>query len=74
MRTMGDRLRLCRKRSGWTQADLAREAGVGIATIRRIEQHAFEPRIETARRLAAALRVRAGWLAFGEEPATKEDR
>ena len=73
MQTMGDRLRLSRKGAGWTQADLAREAGVGIATIRRIEQHAFEPRIETARRLAAALRVRAGWLAFGEEPATKED-
>ncbi len=74
MQTMGDRLRTGRKDLGWTQADLARESGVGIATVRRIEQHAFEPRIETARRLAATLRVRAGWLAFGEEPRTEEDR
>ncbi len=74
MQTMGDRLRMGRKAMGWTQADLARESGVGIATIRRIEQHTFEPRIETARRLAATLRVQAGWLAFGEKPTTKKDR
>ena len=65
---MGERLKVARKRVGWTQADLAREAGVGLATVRRIEQRAFEPRLETARRLAATLRVRDGWLAFGEEP------
>lgn len=68
METMGERLKFCRRAFGWTQEDLAREAGVGIATIRRIEQRAFEPRMETARRLAATLVVRDGWLAFGEEP------
>jgi transcriptional regulator with XRE-family HTH domain len=68
MQTMGERLKWCRKRFGWTQAELARESGVGIATIRRIEQYAYEPRMETARRLAAILHVREGWLAFGDEP------
>ncbi len=68
MQTMGDRLKWCRRRYGWTQRDLARVTGVGLATIRRIEQHEFEPRLDTVRRLAATFHVRAGWLAFGEEP------
>jgi transcriptional regulator with XRE-family HTH domain len=68
MPTMGDRLKWCRKQFGWTQLDLSRESGVGIATIRRIEQLAYEPKMETARRLAGPLHVREGWLAFGEEP------
>ncbi len=65
---MGERLKWSRRRYGWTQRDLARVTGVGLATIRRIEQHEFEPRLETVRRLADTLHVRAGWLAFGEEP------
>ena len=68
MPTLGERLKWCRKRFGWTQEDLAQEAMVGIATIRRIEQHVDEPRLDTVRRLAGTLRVRPGWLAFGEEP------
>jgi transcriptional regulator with XRE-family HTH domain len=68
METMGDRLRWCRRRYDWTQRDLARLTSVGLATIRRIEQHEFEPRLETVRRLAERLNVREGWLAFGDEP------
>ena len=74
MRTMGERLKWSRNQFSWTQADLARESGVGIATIRRIEQDAFDPRMDTARRLAATLHVRAGWLAFGDEPPLRHVR
>ena len=66
MLTMSERLKWCRKRFGWTQEDLAQEAMVGIATIRRIEQHVDEPRLDTVRRLAGTLHVRPGWLAFGD--------
>src|SRR5215203_5952192 len=68
MERMGDRLKWCRRRYGWTQRDLASITRVGLTTIRRIEQHDFEPRLDTVRRLAETLRVRTGWLAFGEEP------
>ena len=65
---MGERLRWCRTQHGWTQRDLAAATGVGLATIRRIEQRAFAPRLATVQRLAARLHVREGWLAFGEAP------
>ena len=68
MATVGARLKQGRRRAGLRQADLAAAAGVGIATVRRIEQGAMEPRLATARKLAAALGVRAEWLVFGEEP------
>lgn len=74
MATMGDRLQKERKRRGWTQVELAGIAGVGLATIRRIEQHMFEPRLDSIRRLAKALDVSAGWLAFGDEAPAKSPR
>jgi transcriptional regulator with XRE-family HTH domain len=66
METMGDRLKWCRRRYGWTQRDLARESGLGLATVRRIEQGDVEPRLQTVRQLAETLQVLEGWLAFGE--------
>ncbi len=63
---MGQRLKQARKRFGWTQYDLAGKSGVGIATVRRIEQGAIEPRMATTRRLADSLQVQEGWLAYGE--------
>lgn len=65
MATMGDRLRESRKRAGLTQRDLAARTGVGLATIRRVEQEAMEPRMGTTRKIAAALGVTEGWLAYG---------
>ncbi len=62
---MGERLRLSRTRRGWTQVDLTAKTGVGLATIRRVEQEAMEPRMATTRKLAAALGVAEGWLAYG---------
>ena len=65
MEPMGERLKQCRKRVEWTQRDLAAKTGVGLATIRRVEQEAMEPRMATTRKLAAALGVAEGWLAYG---------
>lgn len=64
----GERLRFARQRWNRTQDELAGEAGVGVATIRRAEGGKFEPRLETARRLADALMVRVEWLLTGDEP------
>jgi DNA-binding XRE family transcriptional regulator len=68
---IGQRLKVSRGGTGMRQADLAREIGVGLATIRRIEQTDFEPRLATARKLATALGVRVEWLVFGIEPMTE---
>lgn len=68
MRTMSERLKWCRQRYRWTQQDLAAVSGLGLATIRRVEQQQFAPRLGTVERLAETLHVREGWLAFGELP------
>lgn len=62
---MGERLKWSRGRLGWTQRDLAASASVGLATVRRIEQQAMEPRMATTRRLATVLGVPESWLAYG---------
>jgi transcriptional regulator with XRE-family HTH domain len=52
-----DTLRLWRRRRGWTQADLAREAGVHLETISGIEAGRHEPRPSTLQKLASAFGV-----------------
>ena len=73
MRAMGERLKHGRRRARLRQADLAAAAGVGIATIRRIEQGTMESRLPTARRAAQALGVLADWLVFGVGPMATAD-
>lgn len=56
--TLGDRLREVRKRRGLTQRELARESGVSVSLIRKLEQGDRQgARLETMRRLAITLRV-----------------
>lgn len=56
--TFGDRLASVRKRRGLTQTELAREAHVSVSLIRQLEQGVVpDTRLETARKLAIALRV-----------------
>ena len=74
MDAFGDRLRYARRRVGRSQADLAAESGVGVATIRRAELGQVAPRPSTVRRLAAALGVRVAWLSVGEGSVTEEVR
>lgn len=55
---MGDRLRSARKRRGMSQRELADASGVSLSLVRKLEQGEREDtRLETARLLAAALRV-----------------
>lgn len=70
METIGARLRWARRRHGITQEQLSKVSGVSLVTIRRIEQEqgGFAPQIGKLEQLASALHIRAGWLAFGEEP------
>jgi transcriptional regulator with XRE-family HTH domain len=61
--TIGDRLRELRKRRGLSQRELAQRSGVSISLIRKLEQGELtDTRLETARRLAVALRVPTGRL------------
>ena len=47
-----------RRRAGLTQEELAEKAGVGIATIARIETGDIDaPRVSTLRKLASALGI-----------------
>jgi transcriptional regulator with XRE-family HTH domain len=68
---IGQRLKQARAQAGMRQEDLWRQTGVGLRTIRQIEQTNFEPRLATARKLATALDVRVAWLVFGIEPMTE---
>ncbi len=67
MDTIGKRLQTARDRRVWTQEDLAREAGVPVVTISRIENDRYEerPRQSTIQKLAGALKVDPAWLVFG---------
>ena len=69
MPTIGERLREARRRKVWTQEDLARESGVPVVTISRIEndRQEHQPRPSTIRRLAGALGVEPAWLLLGDD-------
>ncbi|MFR9794973.1 helix-turn-helix domain-containing protein [Streptomyces sp. MS06] len=55
---IGKRLQDTRKRRGMTQRQLASESGVSLSLIRKVEQgERADTRLETARRLAQAMRV-----------------
>ncbi|GAB2909575.1 helix-turn-helix domain-containing protein [Streptomyces mayteni] len=55
---IGDRLRDTRKRRGLSQSDLAKRAGVSYSLVKKLEQGERQStRLETVRKLAAALHV-----------------
>lgn len=58
MATIGERIVNLRKRRGMSQAELAAVSGVSVSLVRKLEQGArSDVRLETARKLAAALGV-----------------
>ena len=65
----GARLTAAMERAGHTRAALAARSGVHDATVRPLVAGTILPRIETTLKLAAALGVDPGWLAFGDAPA-----
>jgi transcriptional regulator with XRE-family HTH domain len=56
--SLGERLRQCRERLGWTMRHLARESGVNVSIISRIES-GTQPGVmlDVGRKLAEALGV-----------------
>lgn len=72
-RDYGERLLLAQHRAGLTQAERGRRAEVAVGTIRRAVSGEFVPRATTTARLAAALGVEPGWLAFCDGN-TEDDR
>ena len=53
--TFGDNVRAAREALGWSQEDLAHEAGFRLGAINRIECGHQQPRLPTLLRLASAL-------------------
>ena len=51
------KLRVMREQRGLSLRVLSRAAGVGLATLVRLEAGQFDPRLSTLRKLAKALRV-----------------
>jgi transcriptional regulator with XRE-family HTH domain len=51
----GDAVRAARKRSGWSQTELAQRCGVHLNTVSQVERGSADPRLSTLQALAAAL-------------------
>jgi transcriptional regulator with XRE-family HTH domain len=70
--SLGERLREARKRAGMSQRDLARISGVSLSLIRKLEQgERNDTRLETAHRLAAAVRIPTTRLLAAEADSTQ---
>lgn len=68
-KTLGDRLNARRAELGLSYRAVARAAGLSDMTVRATEQAHTSPTIDTAERIAKALGISPGWLAFGAEQA-----
>ena len=69
LRTLGERLRYCRRQMGWTQEQLAVHAGTNQAVIQKIENgKSLRPR--KIDEIATVLEVNPAWLMFGDDKAT----
>jgi transcriptional regulator with XRE-family HTH domain len=72
--SIGHRVQAIRKRRGLTQQELATAAGLSVSLIRKLEQDLItDVRMETARKIAAALRVHTTALMTGPDAAPPED-
>ena len=57
-------LRELREKSFLTQAELAKEAGIALVTLNRLENNKQKPSFKTIRKLAEALKVEPGEIEF----------
>jgi transcriptional regulator with XRE-family HTH domain len=73
MTSTGERVRRARTAAGLDQKELAARAGVSASTLSRIERDLVGVGLETAVRLAVALRVPASTLVEGLEAPTDAD-
>jgi len=64
--SLGQRMRFRRQQKGWTQEQLARQAGTNQAVIQKIENgKSLRPR--NINEIAEVLGVNPAWLMFGED-------
>lgn len=70
MGEFGDRLKEARAARGWTQARLAREAGMSVNQVHRLEGSAVGASQTAMQAICDALHVRVPWLASGDGPMT----
>ena len=54
---IGPKIRELREAASLTQEGLAHEAGISTSTLSRIERGNYQPRMDTLRKLAQALKV-----------------
>jgi transcriptional regulator with XRE-family HTH domain len=59
---VAERIQHLRKRRGWTQAQLAKEAGLSRGYLARLETARQDPTLTTLEALAKALRVKVSRL------------
>jgi transcriptional regulator with XRE-family HTH domain len=64
---IGTQVKRARERELLTQEELAERAGIGTATLNRIENDRVEPHFRTIRKIARALGVDPKELIPGEE-------
>jgi transcriptional regulator with XRE-family HTH domain len=64
--TPGKALKIYRELKGWTQAELAKQAGLKQATISSLEHDRITMGIDRAKTLARALKVHPSTLAFAD--------
>jgi transcriptional regulator with XRE-family HTH domain len=57
-RNLGRTLQLLREEHGWSQADLARKAGIGKSQLSKYENSKEQPRLDSLEKILAALSVR----------------
>lgn len=55
--TIGERIKVARKKKGWTQVKLAKESGIIETTIRKYELGIQNPKVDNLQKLADALGV-----------------
>jgi transcriptional regulator with XRE-family HTH domain len=72
MDTLGQRLRRCRERMGWSQIDVASKVGTSNMNISHYERDTREPSIETLTRLAELYNVSVQWLITGSDVSTQQ--
>ena len=69
---LSDRVRKVRERVGLSQGELGEQAGVGRATLARLESGKGSPRRATLIAIAFATGVSLDWLETGETPGGNE--
>ena len=70
--TLGDRIARLRRSLGWKQAELADRVGCKPTQISKFERGAYEPRLATLCRLAAAFGTSTDYLLTGRDATPRE--